>query len=92
MVSEAVKAGLAGLLAGLPDLQGTTELWSINGDMVTTRVTFSETHQGEWPGVPTTGKPVTWSYIDIHRVQAGKSTDIWHTVPVGAILQQLGDE
>jgi predicted ester cyclase len=90
--SEAVQAGLAALLAGLPDLQVTTELWSIDGDLVTTRVTFSGTHQGEWLGVAPTGKPVTWSHIDIHRVQGGKITDIWHTVPVGDILQQLGYE
>lgn len=89
---EAVKAGIAGVLVGLPDLEVTTDLWLVDGDLVTTRVTFSGTHQGEWLDVPPSGNTVTWTHIDIHRIEDGRITDIWHTVPVGDILQQMGFE
>jgi predicted ester cyclase len=90
--AQAVAANLTDLLTGFPDLQATADLWLSEGDLITTRVTFSGTHQGEWAGVAPTGKPVTWSQIDIHRVHNGKITEVWHTVPVADILQQLGYE
>jgi len=89
--SPAVEASLTELLTGFPDLQTTVDLWVSEGDLITTRVTFSGTHEGEWVGVAATGKPVTWSQIDIHRVQNGKITEIWHSVPTGDIFQQIGD-
>jgi predicted ester cyclase len=67
-----------------------TERWTIDGDLVTSRVSFSGTQQGELMGVAPTGKPVTWTHLDIHRVQNGKITDIWHNIPVADILEQLG--
>jgi predicted ester cyclase len=80
------------MFSGLPDLQVTTDVWVVDGDQVATRVTFSGTHQGEWMDVPATGNPVSWTHIDIHRIQDGKITDIWHTIPVGDMLQQIGFE
>jgi len=86
---EAAKAGVAVVLTGLPDLQVTADLWIIKGDLVTSRVTFTGTQTGELMGVAPTGKPVTWTHIDIHRVQNGKITDIWHNIPVADILHQI---
>jgi predicted ester cyclase len=90
--TEVVAEDLTNLLTGFPDLQAKADLWLSEGDLITTRVIFSGTHQGEWSGVAPTGKPVTWSQIDIHRVHNGKITEVWHTVPVADILQQLGYE
>jgi predicted ester cyclase len=42
--------------------------------------------------VAATGNPVTWSHIDIHHVQNGKSTDLWHNIPANDIMLQLGYE
>jgi predicted ester cyclase len=90
--AQEVGAKLAGLFTGFPDLQVTAELWVSEGDLVITRVTLSGTHQGEFAGVAPTGKPMTETHIDIHRVQNGKITDIWHTIPNAEILQQIGYE
>jgi len=89
---QEVEAKLAGLFTGFPDLQVTAEFWMSEGDLVTTRVTLSGTHQGEFAGVAPTGNPMTETHIDIHRVQNGKITDIWHTIPNAEILQQIGYE
>jgi predicted ester cyclase len=62
----------------------------VEGDLVTTQVTFRGTHQGEFLGVAPTGKPMTFSIIDIWRVQNGKITELWHNVPVADILEQIG--
>lgn len=89
--TQAVEASLTELLTGFPDLQTTVDLWVSEGNLITTRVTFTGTHEGEWAGVAATGKSVTWSQIDIHRVENGQITESWHSVPTGDILQQLGD-
>lgn len=88
--AQEVAAKLTGLFTGFPDLQITAELWMSEGDLVTTRVTLSGTHQGEFAGVAPTGNPMTETHIDIHRVQNGKITDIWHTIPDAEVLQQIG--
>lgn len=87
--AQTVKANVAALLTGFPDLQATVDLSVSEGDLITTRATFSGTHQGEWAGVAPTGKAVTWSQIDIYRIQDGKITEIWHSIPKGDILQQI---
>ena len=67
-----------------------TERWTIDGDLVTAVVTVSGTYQTELMGVAPTGNKVTFSQIDIWRVQDGKITDVWHNFANADILQQIG--
>ncbi len=78
------------ILAGLPDLHLTVDLWVVEGDLVTAIVTTRGTHQAEFMGVAPTGNKVGWSSIDIWRVKDGKITDVWHDFPNEDILQQIG--
>jgi predicted ester cyclase len=78
------------LFTGLPDLHVTVDLWILKGDLVTTIVSFTGTHQGEMMGIAPTNKVVTWSHIDIHRVTNGKIVEVWHNVPMSDILAQIG--
>ena len=48
------------------------------------------THQGEFNGVPATGKTVTISGIDIWRVRDGKIVENQQVVDNLGLLQQLG--
>lgn len=88
--AQTVKANLTALLTGFPNLQATADYWISEGDLITVHATFSGTHQGEWGGAAATGKAVTWTQIDIYRLDNGKIAEIWHTVPTADILQQLG--
>jgi len=78
------------VLAAFPDLRVTVEQWIVEGDMVATLVTFWGTHQGELLGVAPTGKPVEWSHIDIHRVEGGRITELWHPGLFELIQLQIG--
>ena len=78
------------LFIAFPDQQITVDLWVIEGDMVTAMATVSGTHQGELLGVAPTGKPMTFSIIDIWHVKDGKITEVWHNFPTADILQQIG--
>jgi predicted ester cyclase len=78
-------------LAAFPDVKATINLWVVEGDLVTAYVTYQGTHQAEFLGVAPTGKTVTWSIIDVFRVQDGKIVELWHDVPNGDILEQIGE-
>ena len=78
------------VMTSMPDVQTTISLWVIEDDLVTVVVTFNGTHTGgTLLGVPATGKPVTFSIIDIWRVRDGKLTELWHNVPNSDMLEQI---
>lgn len=79
------------LITALPDLRVTVDRLLAEGDMVTALVTFSGTHQVEFLGVAPTGNPVTFSLLDLQRVQDGKIVEVWHNVPLSDILHQMQD-
>jgi predicted ester cyclase len=89
-LSPAMDASI--LFTGLPDLHVTVDRWVLKGDIVTSIVTFTGTHEGEMMGVAPTHKPVTWTHIDIHRVKNGKIVEVWHNIPYGDILRQIQDD
>ena len=86
---EGSRALISGMLTALPDFEATADMWVLEGDLVASRVTLTATHQAEFMGVAATGNPVTWSHIDIQRVQNGKITDVWHNIPITDILHQM---
>jgi predicted ester cyclase len=87
---EAFKEPMAGLRTAFPDLQAKPEFIIAEGDIVMALATFTGTHQAEFLGIPATGKQITWSHVDINRIQDGKVVEAWHIGAPGAILQALG--
>jgi predicted ester cyclase len=51
-----------------------------DGDKVWTRKTFHGTNDGEFMGMPATGKQVAFDVIDILRPRDGRFTDHWNVV------------
>lgn len=75
---------------GFPDLHITVEEQIAEGDKVASRVTVRGTHQGEFMGLPATGKRVNISGTSIWRVIDGQLVDEsvnWDTM---GMMQQLG--
>jgi len=48
------------------------------------------THQGEFMGIPPTGKPVTVTGMSIDRIVGGKFVEGWLNFDALGMLQQLG--
>ncbi len=48
------------------------------------------THQGEYRGLPATGKTVSYNEIFIFRFAEGRIAEIWGVVDVLTQLRQLG--
>jgi predicted ester cyclase len=89
--------GLAGLKhfvtllrAAFPDFQYTIDDEIAEGDRVAIRVTARGTHQGDWFGIPATGKTVSWTEMHISRLADGKLVEHWANSDQLGLLQQLG--
>lgn len=73
-----------------PDWYETTEDLFAEGDKVVFRVTGYGTHQGDFMGIPPTGKRVAMSGIDIVRIEGGKLVEHWAIFDQVGLMQQLG--
>jgi len=78
------------LFTAFPDISATIHDQVADGDKVVTRKTFQGTHQGEYMGIPPTGKHVVVDVIDIFRILGGKITDHWAVADMLGLMQQLG--
>jgi len=78
------------LHATFPDIHHTLEDEIAEGDKVVTRGYFTGTHQGEFQGIPPTGKQIHVKYIHIWRVENDKVVENWFQFDRFGLLQQLG--
>jgi steroid delta-isomerase-like uncharacterized protein len=87
---QALKQVWSVLLRAFPDLHVAIEDVIVQGDKVVYRNTVTGTHQGEYRGLPATGRPVAYDEIFIVRFAGGRIAEIWGVVDVFAQLKQLG--
>ncbi|MEZ5359752.1 MAG: ester cyclase [Candidatus Zixiibacteriota bacterium] len=59
------------------------------GDYIVTMVTFTATHDGEFAGIPPTGKRITYKGVGIDRIENGKVIEMWHQFDTGEVMQML---
>jgi len=77
-------------LAAFPDMRVTIEEELAEGNKVITRGYFTGTHQGDFQGIPPTGKQIKVKYIDIWLVENGKLMENWVRLDELGLMQQLG--
>ena len=77
-------------LAAFPDMRVTIEEELAEGSKVITRGYFTGTHQGDFQGIPPTGKQIKVKYIDIWLVENGKLMENWVRLDELGLMQQLG--
>lgn len=87
---QAARGAWATLLRAFPDIRVTVEDVIAEGDRIVFRNTVSGTHQGEYRGLPPTGKSITYDEIFIVRFSEGRIAEVWGIVDVLSQLQQLG--
>jgi steroid delta-isomerase-like uncharacterized protein len=79
------------LLAAFPDMRMEVDDLLATGDKTVARVTAKATHQGDFMGVPPTGKPIEVQLIDIMRFDdAGLVCEHWGVADMLSLMQQLG--
>jgi predicted ester cyclase len=86
-----VKQFVTMVRTAFPDFHYTVEEMIAEGDKVAGRVTAHGTHQGEFMGIPPTGKQATWTETHIGRYAGGgKLAEHWVSGDQLGMLQQLG--
>ena len=77
--------------AAFPDLRFEVEELLPSGDRVVARARVTGTHQGEFMGMPPTGRTFAANVIDIIRFgDDGLAAEHWGVFDAMAMLQQLG--
>jgi len=87
---EGIKVVTAMFRGAFPDSYFTVEDMIAEGDKVTTRKTFHGTHEGEFMGIPPTGRQVSMGLIDIVRISEGRVVERWSVGDNLGMMQQLG--
>lgn len=85
-----VREFIASVTTAFPDLQMTLDDLVGEGDRVVQRLTARGTHQGEFLGVPASGKEVNIWLMVISRMADGKIAEEWQMVDALTLLQQIG--
>jgi len=87
--SQIWKLGAQAMLEGFPDLRIEIEDMFGAGDRVAVRVRFRGTHQGTFEGVPASHRPVSFSSIEIYRLEGGKIAEEWVSPDMTGLMQQI---
>ncbi|MCK6627049.1 MAG: ester cyclase [Anaerolineae bacterium] len=87
---QGAKLFYEGLWAAFPNPRLTLDDVMAEGDKVVCRFNMQATHQGEFMGIPPTGKGVKVSGITILRFSDGKCIERWNQADMMGWLQQLG--
>jgi steroid delta-isomerase-like uncharacterized protein len=87
---EGIKILTAMFRRAFPDSYFTVEDMMAEGDKVSTRKTFHGTHEGEFMGIPPSGRTVAMGLIDIVRISEGRVVEHWSMGDNLGMMQQLG--
>jgi predicted ester cyclase len=91
------KPGLEGLKEAyrmfntpFPDLKFVFDDVIGEGDLVVGRGVISGTHQGEFFGIPATGKKVHWTGTRLFRLKDNRVLEGWVNIDMMGLMQQMG--
>ncbi len=87
---EGIKILTAMFRGAFPDSYFTVEDMIAEGDKVATRKTFHGTHEGEFMGIPPSGRSVSMGLIDIVRISEGRVVEHWSMGDNLGMMRQLG--
>lgn len=84
------KQMIGGLHSAFPDMRLDEEDVIAEGDRVASRWVVRGTHQGEFMGLPPTGRQFAITGMSIYRIAGGKIVEGWVNDDSLGMLQQLG--
>ena len=87
---QALKQLVTMYLTAFPDANCSIEEVVVEGDRVVARWSGRGTHEGNLGTIAPTGKQVSVTGIEIHRIAGGKIQETWMNWDTLGMLQQLG--
>lgn len=91
-VVEGVRAGCFRYFEAFPDMHVALDEFVAEGDRVFLRSTLTGTHDGEYKGIPATGRPVAAEAAEVFRIADGKFVGYWCMTNVAGLMRQITEE
>ncbi len=85
-----LKDFVAQIRAAFPDMQVTADDLIVEGDRLAVRSTMRGTHEGDFMGIPGSGKKVEVSNYDFVRFENDQAAEHWGVIDSAALMEQLG--
>jgi steroid delta-isomerase-like uncharacterized protein len=92
MSFEEFKPMAKGLYDAFPEIEHNVEDIIAEGDKVVAKVLVHTVHQGEFAGMPATGKALEWTGIAIFQIKDMKIQARWEIADILGLYEQLGME
>jgi predicted ester cyclase len=89
---EAVTRGCLSYLDAFPDLHISLDELIAEDDRVFVRSTMTGTQDGEYKGIPPTGRNVAADCAEVFRIADGKIVGYWCLTNVAGLMRQLTEE
>lgn len=83
------RPAVAAFLDGFSDLHNRIEQILAEGDLLAARQTWRGTHDGEFAGVPATGRGVEFTSTAVLQIRDGMIAAAWDQVDVAGLMAQL---
>ncbi len=81
---------MAPFLAAFPDFAIRPDQIVANGDLVASSWTATGTHEGEWMGIPATGRQIEYAGMNMFRFECGLIAESWGSADHLGLLRQIG--
>ena len=88
--TQGVRDFIASVLSGFPDARYKIEHLVAEGDTVAQHVSVQGIHQGEFNGIPATGKSVMVQLMVVSRFMNGRIVEEWQLFDALGMLTQMG--
>jgi predicted ester cyclase len=88
--AEAARQEAADFRRGFPDVVSTIEDLIAEGDKVAASWRARATHQGEYVGVPPTGREVEFTGISVYRIEGNRIAESWTIEDELGLMRQIG--
>ncbi|HEY3192704.1 MAG TPA: ester cyclase [Solirubrobacterales bacterium] len=85
-----LKEGVTQIREAFPDLQATPDDIVVEGDRVAVRSTVRGTHEGDFMGIPASGKKIEVSNFDFVRIENDQAVEHWGVIDTAALMEQIG--
>jgi len=91
-IVEGVRRGCFSYFTAFPDLHVSLDELIEEGDAVFLRSTLTGTHDGEYKGIPATGRHVAAEAAEVFRIADGKFVGYWCLTNVAGLMRQITEE
>lgn len=91
-IVESVRRGCFSYFQSFPDMHVSLDELIAEGDSVFLRSLLTGTHDGEYKGIPATGRNVAAETAEVFRIADGRFVGYWCLANVSGLIRQITED